>query len=663
VQANTVTLRDWLKRHRGLDLPHYPALRDWSVHDVSAFWASVWEYFGIETPSPYETVLAENAMPGARWFAGAQVNYARQVFRHAAERASEGRPAIVFRNERLQREGRSVELSWRELERRTASLAASLRAMGVARGDRVVAYLPNIPETAIAFLACAAIGAVWSVCAPDMGAATVRDRFGQIEPKVLIACDGTVYAGKTVDRRETIGSLLEDLPSVGTLIVVPYLECATGTRCDAPAPLAGWDGRVAEWSACIGGDARLGADWLPFDHPLWVVYSSGTTGLPKPIVHGHGGILLEMVKLLAFHLDLSPGDRFTWYSSSGWVMWNIQVSGLLLGTTICLYDGHPATPITDALWRFVGDVGATFFGAGAAYFTHCMKTGLEPRAILDTTKLRSLGSTGSPLPPDVYRWADTHVRSGIWWCVVAGGTDIGSAFIAGTPEMPTVAGEMQGHALGADVQAWNDRGQAVIDEVGEMVCTQPMPSMPLGFWGDAGDKRYRASYFDMFPGVWRHGDWLRVTPNGNMVIYGRSDATLNRHGHRLGTSELYNVVETTPEVVDSLIVDLEFLGQPSYMPLFVVLAPGRELDDALREEVRRRIREGVSPRFVPDEIIQVSEIPRTLTGKKQELPVKKLLLGKPAAEVVNKDATANPQALDWFVAFARERESRMGKAS
>jgi acetoacetyl-CoA synthetase len=663
VQANTAAFRDWLRQHRGLDLVDYPALRAWSVRDVSAFWASVWDYFDVQSPNPHKKVLAENVMPGARWFEGAQVNYARQVFRHAADPNKSTRPAIVFRSERLQREGRSVELSWTEVERRTASFAASLRAMGVARGDRVVAYLPNIPETAIAFLACASIGAVWSVCAPDMGVATVRDRFGQIEPKLLIACDGTVYGGKTVDRREVVASLLSALPTVEALVVVPYLESAGGARFDAASGFGGWNGRVAAWDECLAGDARLDPEWLPFDHPLWIVYSSGTTGLPKPIVHGHGGIMLEMLKLLAFHADLSPDDRYVWYSSSGWVMWNIQVSGLLLGTTICLYDGHPAHPVPDALWRFVGDVGATFFGAGAAYFTHCMKTGIEPRKSIDATKLRGLGSTGSPLPPDVYRWADTHVRPGIWWCVVAGGTDIASAFIAGTPEIPTIAGEMQGHALGADVQAWNDAGKPVIDEVGEMVCTQPMPSMPLRFWGDADNKRYRSSYFDTFPGVWRHGDWLRVTPSGNMVIYGRSDATLNRHGHRLGTSELYNVVEATPEIVDSLVVDLEFLGRPSYMPLFVVLAPGRTLDDALREEVRRRIREGVSPRFIPDEIVQVAEIPRTLTGKKQELPVKKLLLGKPLAEVVNKDATANPQALDWFVAFARNRAARLSRVA
>ncbi|NMF96409.2 acetoacetate--CoA ligase [Aromatoleum toluolicum] len=661
--ANTVKLREWVGARYAVSLPDYNALRAWSVRDLPAFWSGMWEYFEVESPTPYTVALQDRKMPGAQWFTGAQVNYVQHLLRHveAGDRAKV--PAIVFRNERLQGEDRSREIGWVELARRVAAVAAALHGMGVRRGDRVAAYLPNIPEAVIAFLGCASLGAIWSQCAPDMGIATVRDRFKQIEPKVLIACDGTVYGGKLADRRELIASLLPTLPSVETLVLVPYLEEASGMPAELP-DLGEWRGQISLWQDCVGFAGARSPEWVRFDHPLWIVYSSGTTGLPKPIVHGHGGVMLEMLKLHAFHLDLGPsaetGDRFHWYSSSGWVMWNLQISALLLGTTICLYDGHPSFPAADTLWHFVEDVGATFLGAGAAYYTGCMKVGVEPRKVIDTSRLKGLGSTGSPLPPEAYRWSYEQVCEDLWWGVISGGTDIASAFLGGTPELPTVPGEMQGVCLGVDVQAWNEAGQPVIDEVGELVVVQPMPSMPLMFWNDDGNRRYLDSYFDMFPGVWRHGDWLRITPDGGAVIYGRSDATLNRHGHRMGTSELYSAVEAAPEVFDSLVVDIEYLGRASFMSLFVVLQPGLELDDALVAELRRRIRDGVSPRFLPDEIVQVAEIPRTLTGKKQELPVKKLLLGKPLAEVVNKDACANPDALDWFVDFARRREAAAG---
>jgi acetoacetyl-CoA synthetase len=658
--ANTAKLREWLAGTQSVHLPDYRALWEWSVRDVSAFWSAIWDYFDVQSPAPRGAALSDATMPGAKWFPGTQLNYAKQVLRHvdAGERASV--PAIVFRNERMQREGRSREIGWADLAAQVSKLAAALDAMGVKRGDRVAAYLPNVPEAVVGFLACASLGAIWSQCAPDMGIATVRDRFRQIEPKVLIACDGTVYGGKTADRRELVASLLPMLPSIETVIVVPYLAEATGTPVDG-LDAGPWRGQVRLWQECVDFGASKAPEWVPFDHPLWIVYSSGTTGLPKPIVHGHGGVILEQLKLHAFHLDLGPsaatGDRFLWYSSSGWIMWNLQISALLLGTTICLYDGHPSFPAPDTLWRFVDDTGVTFLGAGAAYYTSCMKAGVKPREAIDTSRLKALGSTGSPLPVDAYRWSYENVRGDIWWGVICGGTDLASAFLGGTPELPTVPGEMQGRCLGADVQAWNEAGQPVVDEVGELVCVQPMPSMPLMFWNDKDNRRYRDSYFDMFPGVWRHGDWLRITPSGGAVIYGRSDATLNRHGHRLGTSELYGVVEAVPEVLDSLVVDIEYLGRASYMPLFVVLRPGTALDDALKEKLRQGIRNGVSPRFLPDEIVQVEQIPRTLTGKKQELPVKKLLLGKPLAEVVNKDACANPDALDWFVDFARRRDS------
>lgn len=658
--ANTQRLRQWLAQHRGLELADYEALRQWSVRDLPAFWQAMWDYFELQSPTPYAQVLGDARMPGARWFEGAQLNYAAQVARHAQASDAAGQPALVFRNERLQREGRSIELSWHALMDQAGALAATLSEAGVRRGDRVAAYLPNIPQALVGLLACASIGAVWSLTAPDMGVGTVRDRFHQIEPVVLIACDGSVYGGKVVDRRALVGELLQALPSVRTLVLVPYLEEAGAPGGPFAFSAPNWPGTVQLWPDCLATPRRVAPQRLPFDHPLWIVYSSGTTGLPKPIVHGHGGVMLEMMKSPHFHLDLRPsagtGERLFWYSSTGWVMWNLAVGVQLLGTTACVYDGHPGYPDQTVLWRFAEATRATFFGAGSAFYAGCMKAGITPREFIDTSRIRSLGATGSPLAPEAWPWGTQAVNPQVWWAVISGGTDIAGAFLAGTPELPTAPGEMQARALGADVQAWNEAGEPLIDEVGELVCVQPMPSMPLYFWNDAAGSRYHDSYFDTYPGVWRHGDWLRITPSGSTVVYGRSDATLNRYGHRLGTAELYNVVEAAPEVLDSLVVDVEVLGRPSFMPLFVVLRPGRLLDEALSEALKQRIREGLSPRFVPDDIVQVAEVPRTLTGKKQELPVKKLLLGRALHEVVNKDACANPQAFDWYARYAAQRQ-------
>ncbi|NML42443.1 acetoacetate--CoA ligase [Ramlibacter sp. G-1-2-2] len=651
--------QDWLQAERGLAFDDYQALWEWSVRDLRAFWQSVWDYFELQSPTPHRSVLAEEKMPGARWFEGAQFNYAQQVFRHVQPAHAAGFPAIVSLDER----GDRRELSWPELRRQVASLALHLRAQGLQPGDRVAAYLPNIPETMVAFLAVVSLGGVWSVCAPDMGTNAVLDRFRQIEPKVLIACDGVRYGGRDIDRTGVVAELKAALPSVTHLIVHHALRSD-----DAALPP-----HTEFAQATVQQGAMVDAfepQWLPFDHPLWIVYSSGTTGLPKPIVHGHGGSVLVGLALKCLHNDIGCsydrnnwGERFHWYSSTGWVMWNAQTAGLLNGTTCCIYDGNPGgskdKPDWTVLWRFAEQLGVTFFGAGAAFFANCMKAGVDVAQFPGLKTVRALGTTGSPLSEDVQRWGTAQMeRVGvhdIWWCNISGGTDFAGAFIGGNRELPQVPGEMQCRMLGSAVEAWNENGEPVIGEVGELVCTKPIPSMPLYFWNDEGDKRYLSSYFDMYPGVWRHGDWLKIAPGGSCIIYGRSDATINRHGLRMGTSELYSAVEALPEVLDSMVVDLEYLGRESYMPLFVVLRPGVALDAALQAKIGGAIRNALSPRFVPDAVFQVPEIPRTLSGKKQELPIKKLLLGQPIEKVVNRDAMANPGCLDWYVEFARKR--------
>ncbi len=654
--------QDWLRDHRGLRFDSYDALWRWSTTDLAAFWQSVWDYFDLHSPTPHRAVLGQARMPSARWFEGAQFNYAEQVFRHVGPAQAAGFPALISRNER----GDHQELIWPELRRQVASLALHLRAQGVQPGDLVAAYLPNIPETAIAFLACASLGAVWSVCAPDMGTAAVLDRFKQIEPKVLIACDGVRYGGRDIDRTTTVAELRAALPSVHHLIVHNNL----GVSRTSLAALGHFTRFADTTAADNAATTAFEPLWLPFDHPLWIVYSSGTTGLPKPIVHGHGGTVIVALALKILHNDVgcsyhpnSWGERYHWYSSTGWVMWNAQVAGLLNGTTCCLYDGNPGgskdAPDWTTLWRFAADLGVTFFGAGAAFFSNCMKAGVDLASMPGLKTVRALGTTGSPLSEDVQRWGTREFEKlgtrDIWWCNISGGTDFAGAFIGGHRELPQIPGQMQCRLLGCAVEAWSEDGQPVIGEVGELVCTQPLPSMPLYFWGDEGKQRYLSSYFDMYPGVWRHGDWLKVTESGHCIIYGRSDATINRHGLRMGTSELYSAVEALPEVLDSMVVDLEYLGRESYMPLFVVLRPGLTLDAALQARLRDAVKTALSPRFVPDDILQVAEIPRTLSGKKQELPIKKLLLGQPIEKVVNPDAMANPGCLAWYVDFARRR--------
>ena len=678
--------QDWLKANRGLTFATYRDLWNWSITDLDAYWQSVWDYFGMQSPTPHTAVLAKNVMPGAEWFPGAQANYAQQVFRHVDAADGAGFAAIISRNE----QGDHRELSWPELRRQVASLALHLQAQGVQPGDRVAAYLPNIPEAMVAFLATVSIGAVWSICAPDMGTNAVLDRFQQITPKVLIACDGVRYAGRDIDRMAVVQSLVDALPTVQHVIVHTNL----GTRNASQNAMYSIVDSVDFTGATARNDVNISAFeplWLPFDHPLWIVYSSGTTGLPKPIVHGHGGTVLVALAMKVLHNDVGCsydannwGERFHWYSSTGWVMWNAQVAGLLNGTTCVILDGNPGYPDWNALWRFASETGVTFFGAGAAFYANCLKAGVDLATCGDLSAVRALGTTGSPLSPDAQSWgteqfrriAQNDAQQDIWWCNISGGTDFCGAFIGGHRELPQEAGVMQCRLLGCAVEAWNEAGEPVLGEVGELVCSQPIPSMPLYFWGDVDNARYLASYFEMYPpghgrkpgggdlgadagGVWRHGDWLRVgTPEQGgegCVIFGRSDATINRHGLRMGTSELYSAVEALPEVVDSLVVDLEYLGRESYMPLFVVLRTGCTLDDALQAKIVNAIKTALSPRFVPNAIFQVAEVPRTLSGKKQELPIKKLLFGQPLEKVVNKDAMANPGCLDWYVAFAKTR--------
>jgi acetoacetyl-CoA synthetase len=677
--------QNWLRDERGLSFATYNDLWRWSVTELDAFWQSIWDYFDFQSPTPHTAVLANNVMPGAKWFPGAQTNYAHQVLRHVQPAHAAGFLAVISHNEK----GLRREMTWPELRRQVAAMALHLQAQGVKPGDRVAAYMPNIPEAMVAFLATASVGGVWSICAPDMGTNAVLDRFKQIEPKVLIAVDGVSYGGRDFDRMGVVQELRDALPSVQHVVIHENLGTLDLAQCDV--------GASVQMSAITArDDAQVQAFepmWLPFDHPLWIVYSSGTTGLPKPIVHGHGGTVIVALANKILHNDIgcsyhpnSWGERFHWYSSTGWVMWNAQVAGLLNGVTCVIYDGNPGgskdKPDWGILWRMAAEERVTFFGAGAAYFANCHKAGLDISRSGDLSLIRALGTTGSPLSADTQTWGVDQFKAigtDIWWCNISGGTDFAGAFVGGHRELPQEAGVMQCRELGCAVEAWNEAGEPVIGEVGELVCTQPIPSMPLYFWNDKDNARYLASYFEMYPaghgrmpgggdgpasmgGVWRHGDWLRI---GNAqgqgegcVIFGRSDATINRYGLRMGTSELYSAVEALPEVMDSMVVDLEYLGKESYMPLFVVLRLGTTLDDALKAKLNNAIKVALSPRFIPNDIFQVAEIPRTLSGKKQELPIKKLMLGQPLEKVVNKDAMANPGCLDWYVDLAKRHLAR-----
>jgi acetoacetyl-CoA synthetase len=629
--------QNWLKQTKGLDFDSYNALWTWSTTDLEAFWQSICDYFELKFSEPASTVLEERKMPGAKWFPGAKLNWAENIL--AARGVAENHQALIIHSETFGR----TELSLGELRAQVASLAAHLRDMGVGQGDRVAAILPNTESAIIACLAATSLGAIWSLCAPDMGHVAILDRFRQIKPKVLIYQDSYMHGGKEISRKDEMAKVVADLPDLQSHIYV--------AANDQPLPA----GSVA-WEGLLHRPAELTFAQVDFDHPLWIVYSSGTTGNPKPIVHGHGGILLEGTKQ-SLHLDLSPSSRFCWLTSSGWIMWNSQFGALGQGATVMLYDRAPNYPDMLDIWRRVADEKMTYFGAGAAFFTACAKSGITPDATLDLSALVSLGATGSPMTSDGYDWVYRAVSPNIWLAPISGGTDFGGAFVAGNVMLPVRAGEMQARVLGNAVRAFDPFGAELTGEVGELVCTEPLPSMPLFFWGDEDGSRLFESYFDTYPGIWRHGDWISFTPDGGSVIYGRSDATINRRGLRLGSSEIYQAVEVLAEIQDSLVVDLEFLGKESFMPLFVVLTQPGSLDNTLKDKIKSSIRQFVSARFVPDEIIEVPEIPRTLSGKKLEVPVKKLLLGGDPAKVVNRDSMVNPDSFDVFIAYANDRNT------
>jgi acetoacetyl-CoA synthetase len=628
----------WLERKRGLSFAGYAELWQWSVDDLDGFWSAIWEFFDVQADGDPSPVLGSREMPGARWFPNTSLNYAEHVF------AGKDDEAVAIQHASELRE--LGELTWADLRRQVAAVAAGLRGLGVGRGDRVVAYAPNIPEAIVAFLATASIGAVWSSCSPDFGPASVVDRFAQIEPKVLFAVDGYRYGGKNFDRREVLAQLQEAMPSLERTVVLPYLSAdpdLSALRDTTP-----WGNLLAE-----GDGASLQFDRIPFDHPLWVLYSSGTTGLPKAIVQGQGGILLEHLKKLNLHVDAHPGDRLFWFTTTGWMMWNFLVSGLLTEAAIVLYDGNPGHPDMGTLWDLAERAGVTTFGTSAAYIGACMKAGLEPGAGRDLSALKAIGSTGSPLSPEGFDWIYEHVGSDTWLFSTSGGTDLCTAFVGGVATLPVYRGEIQARALGAAVEAWSEDGKPVVEEVGELVVTEPMPSMPIYFWGDDDGSRYRESYFEMFPGIWRHGDWLELTRRGTAVIYGRSDSTINRGGIRMGTSEIYRAVLGIEAIVDALVVDVPRPGTDGWMPLFVVMREGAELDEELPREIARRVREQCSPRHVPDEVFEIDEVPRTLSNKVLEVPVKKILMGMPVEKAASRDSLANPRSLDYFVEMAK----------
>jgi acetoacetyl-CoA synthetase len=632
-RANITRYLEWLARHRGLTFATYQDLWRWSVADLDAFWSSIWQYFGVRASPPYERVLARDTMPGASWFPGAKLSYAE----HALARRDD-HPALIARSETRGLEA-VTRMTYAELADQVAAVRAGLVRLGVTRGDRVVAYMPNIPETVVALLATSSLGAIWSSCSPDFGTRAVVDRFGQLEPKVLFAVDGYRYGGRDFDRTGELAEIERALPSLSATVVVPYLRPDATTQRSRSR---------SSWAELASETTPLEFAQLPFEHPLWVLYTSGTTGLPKGLVQSQGGILIEHLKSLALHQDLGAQDRFFWFTTTGWMMWNYMLGILPLGGTAVLFDGSPAYPDMGTLWRFAADAGVTYFGTSAAFIQACMKADVSPGRDNDLSRVRAIGSTGAPLAPQGFTWIVDKLGRSLPVGSVSGGTDVCTAFLQSCPLLPVRAGELQCAALGAKIEAYSSKGEPVVDEVGELVITRPLPSMPVNLWNDPDQTRYRASYFEMFPGVWRHGDWIRFNADGSSVIYGRSDATLNRGGVRMGTSEFYRIVDQLPEIRDSLVVEVG--GDNVELVLFIVLAENTTLDDALRGRINETLRRELSPRHAPDHIIAVPEIPKTLNGKKLEIPVKRLLMGQSLAGAVSEGAVANPASLGVLVA-------------
>lgn len=623
---------DYLFVKHGLYLRHYDDLWNWSVMNLDDFWEAIATYFEVQFHTPYQDVLdrPRHGMIGTRWFTGATVNYAEHIFRNANGQY----PALLFASEK----GRLNTVTWAELAYQVGALAQFLRNQGVGVGDRVVALLPNVPEAVVGFLATQSLGAVWSSCSPDFGTASVLDRFRQIEPTVLLLTDGYTYNGKPVDKTGDLIRLRQGLPSLKQLVWVPFLNL------NAPTPAG-----VVPWEEVLRTPfTELTFEPVPFNHPMWVLFSSGTTGKPKAITHSVGGCLVEHLKTLALHQDVRMGERYFWYSTTGWMMWNFSVASLLLGATLVLYEGSPAYPDMNRLWQLIEQAQITHFGGGAAYFLACMRAGLAPGKATGLRSLRSIGATGSPLPPEGFRWVYESVRADVWLISLSGGTDVCSGFVGGNPLAPVVAGEIQCRLLGCKVEAYDEEGEPVREALGEMMILEPMPSMPIYFWNDANNERYRSSYFENDPDTWRHGDWIKITDRGSVIIYGRSDATLNRDGVRIGTAEIYSAVESIPDIADSLVVGLELPDGTYRMPLFVVLREGNSLTDELISRIKQTLKIQYSPRHVPDAIYQIAEVPYTISGKKMETPVKKILMGQQADRVASADTMRNPGALAAF---------------
>ncbi|MFU8813676.1 MAG: acetoacetate--CoA ligase, partial [Balneolaceae bacterium] len=624
-RSNLKQYERWLEEHRGLTFGSYGEMWQWSVDNVEAFWESLWEYFEIIHHSPYERVLSSHEMPGARWFEGATLNYAEHIFRMK----SDDRPALQF----LSETGQNETVSWQELEMKVSAVRTFLMEEGIGKGDRVAAYIPNIPEAIVVFLAVNSLGAIWSCCSPDFGVSTVIDRFSQIEPSILFATTGHIYNGKQFSREEEINKIADGVKSIRKVIRIPY----AGKEADG------------EWDQIIrGSSGPLQFTPVEFNHPIWVLYSSGTTGKPKAITHSHGGVLLEHLKYLHFHNDAKPGENFFWYSTTGWMMWNFMQASLLAGATAVLYDGSAAYPDLNILWKVAAELPIHHFGTSAPYLTACMKKELKPGNEFDLSNLRSIGSTGAPLPPEAFDWVYESISKDMWLCSMSGGTDLCTAFVGGCPYEPVRRGLIQQRCLGADLHAYSEEGEKIIGSLGEMVIQKPMPSMPVYFWGDENYERYKASYFETFKGKWRHGDWIKLFEDGSLIIQGRSDATLNRKGIRIGTAEIYAVLDQMEGVKDSLIVNLEREGGEDHMPLFVVLDEGVNLDE-ITPSIKQELKTQCSPRHVPDEVIPVAAIPYTLSGKKMEVPVKKALMGMDVSKAMNKDAMKNPEAMEVFI--------------